>query len=94
MAVLISTGACLQLSYHAGAGISPVVFLRTPERLLYYSCQTLDQLDELHRQEGSRDRTMLPCEGISIHPRVSSLGAIIGELTKQRELGELLSVGA
>lgn len=90
-AVLISTGACLRLSYRAGVGVSPEGF-RWSEWALYYSCQTLDQLDERHRQEGSRGRRMLPCEGIFIHPRVSAMAAIIAELMKRGELGEGLDL--
>lgn len=40
-----------------------------------------------HRQEGSGEQGRLPCDMISVHPRVLSLSTIIDELMKQREKG-------
>lgn len=68
---LWSCGACLQPPYRASVSVS-----LWSESLLYFSCQSLDQLDELHRQERSRGR------------RIAPLWGDLCSLMKQRELGE------
>lgn len=55
--------------------LSPVAFLWS-ESLLYFSCQSLDQLGVLHRQERSRGRGIAPLWGD------------LCSLMKQGELGE------